>query len=338
MSLQDSPMLAVKNLVKYFPVGSGFISKGRAKVHAVDGVSFSIKRGQTLGLVGESGSGKTTVGRCILRLVDPTEGKIYFRGRDILEIKQNAFREMRRHIQMVFQDCEASLNPRHTIRQTLREPLRRFGIMKGPEIERFVEATIREVEMKVTDLEKYPHQLSGGQQQRISIARALIPGPELIVLDEPLSSLDVSVRVQIADLFLALQEKHGLSYLVISHDLSMVKYLAHRIAVMYLGQVVELCQTGEIFQNPRHPYTQALIESVPIPDPEKGGLKIVLRGEIPSATDPPAGCRFRSRCRKRSEACWMGAAGELREIGKDHWVACSRAGLGRDTGEGGDEE
>lgn len=327
MSLQDSSMLAVRGLVKYFPVGSHFVLKERAKVHAVDGVSFSIKRGETLGLVGESGSGKTTVGRCILRLVDPTEGRIYFRRRDILKMKQKEFREMRRQIQMVFQDCEASLNPRHTIRQALREPLRRFGTMKGPEIERLVEVMTHEVGMKVADLEKYPHQFSGGQQQRISIARALTPEPELIVLDEPLSSLDVSVRIQIADLFLALQEKRGLSYLIISHDLSMVKYLAHRIAVMYSGHIVELCRTREIFQNPFHPYTQALIESVLIPDPEKGGLRSVLRGEIPSAIDPPAGCRFRSRCRKRSESCRVGAAGELREIAKDHWVACTRGDL-----------
>jgi oligopeptide/dipeptide ABC transporter ATP-binding protein len=327
MMPRASTLLAIKNLVKHFPVGADFIFGDRAKVHAVDGISLSIQHGETLGLVGESGSGKTTVGRCILRLVEPTAGEIHFKGQNISAMKQTRFRAVRRHLQMVFQDSEASLNPRYTVRRTLREPFLRLHIMRGREMERSIDGIIQEVEMKPADLDKFPHQLSGGQQQRISIARALIPRPELIVLDEPLSSLDVSVRVQIADLFLILQEKHDLSYLLISHDLSMVKYLAHRIAVMYLGQVVELCKTKDLFQNPLHPYTRALIESIPIPDPEKGGSKLVLKGEIPSATDPPPGCRFQSRCSKKVDLCQTEGTVELREVEKEHWVACSCVGL-----------
>ena len=323
MSGAETPLLVVRDLVKYFPVESEFFLK--RKVHAVDGVSFSLRKGETLALVGESGSGKTTVGRCILRLLEPTSGEIFFKEKDILKMPFHQFREMRRHIQMVFQDFEASLNPRHTVYQTLREPFVRMGICRGPEIESAVRAVIEESGMKGEDLEKFPHQLSGGQQQRISIARAIASRPELIVLDEPLSSLDVSIRIQIAELFLSLQERYGLSYLFISHDLSTMKYLSHRIAVLYLGQVVEMAATRELFQNPWHPYTQALIESILIPDPEKGDLALVLKGEIPSATDPPPGCRFHGRCRKDKESCRKEVP-KLREVEKNHWVACMEIG------------
>jgi oligopeptide/dipeptide ABC transporter ATP-binding protein len=323
MSQNESSLLIVKNLVKYFPLKSKLF--GKQKVHAIDGVSFSIQKAETLAMVGESGSGKTTVGRCILRLLEPTSGEIFFKEKDILKMKQGQFREMRRHIQMVFQDFEASLNPRHTIYRTLREPFLRMGLSHGPEIERAVRSVIEECEMKVEDLEKFPHQLSGGQQQRISIARAIAPRPELIVLDEPISSLDVSIRIQIAELFLSLQERYGLSYLFISHDLSTTKYLAHRIAVMYLGQIVEIAPTRELFQNPLHPYTQALMASILNPDPEKGTLGWVLEGEIPSATNPPIGCRFHSRCKQANHRCGL-APINLRQVGKNHWAACLEVG------------
>jgi oligopeptide/dipeptide ABC transporter ATP-binding protein len=321
--MSAAPLLAVTGLVKHYALPS-WLGLGGRRVHAVDGVSFEIARGRTLALVGESGSGKTTVGRCLLRLVEPTAGAIVFEGRDLRAVPRRRFRPLRRHIQMVFQDFEAALNPRHSVHRTLREPLLRFGIAAGREADEAVRSLVREVELRHDHLDKYPHQLSGGQQQRVSIARALAPRPALVVLDEPLSSLDVSVRVQIADLFLALQDRHALSYLFISHDLAMVKYLAHDAAVMYLGQIVERAPVAALFQAPRHPYTQALIESVLPPDPDHVRPGPGLEGEIPSVTDPPVGCRFASRCPRVVAEC-RAAPVPLRERHPGHWVACIRA-------------
>jgi oligopeptide/dipeptide ABC transporter ATP-binding protein len=317
-------VLDVAGLVKHFPAGGGIL-RGARTVHAVDGVSFSIGQRETLALVGESGSGKSTVARCVLRLVEPTAGTIRLLGHDVTRLPPRRLRPLRRHVQMVFQDFEGSLHPRHTIRWSVREPLLRLGIARGPAAEAAARAAIQEVELDPADFAKFPHQLSGGQQQRVSIARAIAPRPALVVLDEPLSSLDVSVRVQIADLFLALQERHALSYLFISHDLSMVKYLAHRVAVMYLGRIVELGHAGTMFERPLHPYTRALIGSVLPPEPAGALEGPALHGEIPSAVDRPSGCAFASRCPEVIDDCRR-AAVELREIMPEHQVACIRVG------------
>jgi oligopeptide/dipeptide ABC transporter ATP-binding protein len=288
----------------------------------VDGVSLSVGRRETLALVGESGSGKSTVARCVLRLLDVTAGTIRLEGRDITRLPARQIRPLRRHMQMVFQDFEGSLNPRRTIGWSVREPLHRLGVHRGHAAAAAL-AALEEVELGLPEFHKLPHQLSGGQQQRASIARAIAPRPALVVLDEPLSSLDVSVRVQIADLFLALQERHALSYLFISHDLGMVKYLAHRVAVMYLGRIVEAAPVEELFARPLHPYTQALLDSVLAPEPGRNESGPALHGEIPSAMDLPPGCGFASRCPRVVEACRRRPV-DLREVAPGRHVACIR--------------
>jgi oligopeptide/dipeptide ABC transporter ATP-binding protein len=271
-------------------------------VHAADQVSLSVYRGETLGLVGESGSGKTTIGRGALRLIEPTAGEVYLDGQNIHKLRGRALRDLRRKMQMVFQDPSDALNPRFTCRQTLLDALRYAGCPANERIQKAVEL-LESVGLEVSDLDKYPHQFSGGQQQRIAIARAMAFTPELLILDEPTASLDVSVKTQVTQLLRELQDRFNLSYILISHDLSNVKYMTDRVAVMYLGQIVEVGNTCEIFANPLHPYTRVLIESVPVPNPEIRRKHTILVGEIPSATTPPAGCRFHTRCPVRKEFC-----------------------------------
>lgn len=311
-------VLEVEDLVKHFSIRTGWIKT--SPLHAVDGVSLDLYKGRTLGLVGESGSGKTTVGRCILRLAEPTSGEVSYRGRDILKLSPGEMRRARRQLQMVFQDPEGSLNPRFTCRKILTEPLKRLGIAKGPQLKEKVDDLVRQVGLQPDDMDKFPHQFSGGQQQRIAVARAMATKPEVVILDEPTSALDVSVRAQIVELLVKLQDEFGLAYLLISHDLSIVKYLSDTVAVMYLGQMVEMSSSHDLFASPLHPYTQALIASVPIPDPEARREKIVLEGEIPSPVNPPSGCRFHTRCPKAMPLC-SAQTPEVVASG-DHFVAC----------------
>lgn len=311
-------VLEVQDLVKHFAIRTGWLKT--SPLHAVDGVSLNLYKGQTMGLVGESGSGKTTVGRCILRLTEPTTGRVSYRGQDLLKLPSGEMRRARRQLQMVFQDPEGSLNPRFTCRKVLTEPLKRLGVAKGPELKEKVDDLVRQVGLQPDDMDKFPHQFSGGQQQRIAVARAMATKPEVVILDEPTSALDVSVRAQIVELLVKLQDEYGLAYLLISHDLSIVKYLSDVVAVMYLGQMVEMSPAKELFSSPLHPYTQALIASVPIPDPETRREKIVLEGEIPSPLNPPAGCRFHTRCPKALPVCSVDVPKPT--VTGDHFVSC----------------
>ena len=320
-------LLQVDNLVKHFSVGGGLVSGHAAQVRAVDGVSFSIRRGETLGLVGESGCGKTTTGRCILLLERPTSGRIVFEGIDLVTLDEAALRAVRRRIQVIFQDPYSSLNPRMTIGQILAEPLEVHGIVreKGARAER-VRELLTQVGLLPQHAQRYPHQLSGGQRQRVGIARALAMEPSLIVCDEPVSALDVSIQAQIINLLEDLQARYGLTYLFIAHDLSVVRHISDRVAVMYLGKVVEITDRTRLYEEPLHPYTRALLSAVPIPDPELEARRehTVLRGEVPSAVNPPSGCVFHPRCPNAVDRC-AAAVPALREIGRDHWVACDLA-------------
>ena len=293
----------MRGLVKHYPAGGGLFGFSRQVVHAVDGVDLDIREGETLALVGESGSGKTTTGRCILRLVEPTSGSIRFMGEDLLALKPGPLRRMRRHIQIVFQDPYSSLNPRMSIATTLAEPFIIHKICRGPERKRRVEELAGLVGLDASILDKHPHQLSGGQRQRVGIARALALGPRLVVCDEPVSALDVSVRAQVVNLLMQLQEKLGLAYLFVAHDLRLVQHLADRVAVMYLGKIVECAPAERIFSDPRHPYTKALLASVPAPDPDQRGHRETLPGDPPSPVTPPSGCAFHPRCPVAVEAC-----------------------------------
>ncbi len=317
----SEPLLQVKGLVKHFPAGGW--PRPRV-VHAVDDVSLVLYRSETLGLVGESGSGKTTVGRCILRLVEPTAGEIVFDGRNIGGLSGREQHRLRRRMQMVFQDPAGSLNPRFSIWRTLSEPYQRFGLLPRQEMRPAVLKLLADTGLQAADLEKYPHNFSGGQQQRIAVARAVAPKPELIVLDEPTSSLDVSVRMQVIDLLQALQREYSLSYLFISHDLSVIRHVCNRVAVMYLGRLVEVGPAAELFRAPRHPYTQALIAAVPVPDPTLRHERVPLAGEVPSTINPPPGCRFHPRCRQADERC-RHESPALRSIGAGREVACHLA-------------
>jgi len=299
--VSSEPILRVTDLVKEFRVRD----HGRAAVvHAVSGVSFEVQPGETLALVGESGCGKSTTGRCILRLIEPTSGSLMFRGTDLLRLNAKALRQARRHMQIVFQDPQASLHPRLTVRRLLREPLEVHGVDPATIDER-VDELLRLVQLRPEHLDRYPHEFSGGQRQRVGIARALAISPALLVLDEPVSALDVSIQAEIMRLLLDLRERLGLSYLFIAHDLAVVRQLADRVAVMYLGKIVETGPADQVYGNPQHPYTQALLSAVPIPNPavEQHRRRIVLSGELPSPIDPPSGCRFRSRCWRAEERC-----------------------------------
>lgn len=297
-------LLSVKNLVKRFPIKGGILNREISSVQAVSNVSFDIKRGETLGLVGESGCGKSTLGRCILRLIEPTAGEVIFKGRDITKIDATEMRKLRRSMQIIFQDPYASLNPRMTVESILSEPLEIHGLANSKEEKRKrIFRLLDLVGLRRESISRYPHEFSGGQRQRICIARALAVEPEFIVCDEPVSALDVSIQAQIVNLMQDLQKDLGLTYLFIAHDLKVVEHISSRVAVMYLGKIAELADAEELYQNPRHPYTQALLSAIPLPDPEYKKDRIILKGDVPSPINPPSGCYFHPRCPMAQENC-----------------------------------
>jgi oligopeptide/dipeptide ABC transporter ATP-binding protein len=311
-------LVNVRGLVKHFPVeGSDDV------VRAVDGVSFTIMRGETLGLVGESGCGKSTVGRCLLRLIEPTSGEVTFEGRDVLSLERNELRQLRREMQIVFQDPYASLNPRMKVGDIVGEPLVIHKIGTKSERRDRVSELLRRVGLDPDYRTRYPHEFSGGQRQRIGVARTLALNPKLIVADEPVSALDVSVQAQVVNLLQDLQEEFGLTYLFISHGLAVVEHISTRVAVMYLGRIVEIASAAELYARPLHPYTQALLSAIPIPDPKRKRERIVLQGDVPTPINPPSGCRFRTRCPIAVDECAR-IDPELREVSPGHTVACIR--------------
>ena len=321
--LASDTLLRVENLVMHFPIYRGVIRRQVGSVHAVDGVSFTIQRGETLGLVGESGCGKSTTGRTILQLYRPTSGKVYFNDIDLTSLKGEDLRYMRREMQMIFQDPYASLNPRMTVSEIIGEPLVVHGMTNTVEIQQNVERLLEVVKLSPSFARRYPHEFSGGQRQRIGVARALALQPSLIICDEPISALDVSIQAQVVNLLEDLQKELNLTYLFIAHDLSMVRHISDRVAVMYLGTIVEIADREGLYKNPLHPYTQALLSAVPIPDPisDARRKRRVLEGDVPSPVDPPSGCRFRTRCWLAQSLC-SEQAPPLREIDRNHSVAC----------------
>lgn len=314
-------LLEVKDLKKYFPIKKGILSQTIGYVKAVDGVSFALKRGETLGLVGESGCGKTTVGRSILRLIEPTSGQVIFNGQNMLTLDREKLRQVRASIQIIFQDPFSSLDPRMNAGQIIAEPIRNHLKISKSEIRNRVAYLMERVGLLPEQMRRYPHEFSGGQRQRIGIARALALNPSVIICDEPVSALDVSIQAQVINLLARLQEQMNLSYLFIAHDLSVVEHISNRVAVMYLGHIVELATDQELYQNPLHPYSQALLSAVPIPDPEIQRKKILLQGDVPSPINPPPGCSFHTRCAV-CEAICSRQAPQLKEVGDGHWVAC----------------
>jgi oligopeptide/dipeptide ABC transporter ATP-binding protein len=314
-------LLEISDLKKHYPVRSGILRRKVGTVHAVDGVSFAVGVGETLGLVGESGCGKSTVARSILRLVEPTGGSIRLNGLDITHLGKAELRPHRRAMQIVFQDPFASLNPRMTAGDIVGEPLIVHGIATGNAKRARVAELFDQVGLRPDQMQNYPHQFSGGQRQRICIARALSLGPKLIVCDEPVSALDVSIQAQVINLLIDLQRKHDFSYLFIAHDLAVVAHISHRVAVMYLGRIVEIAEKRELFANPRHPYTQALLASVPVANPRTKRLKVLVDGDVPSPINPPSGCAFHTRCRYAMERCRVEAP-KLVDVGAQHQVAC----------------
>jgi len=318
-------LVEVEDLTMYFPVTAGVMQRRVADVKAVDGVSFFIREGETLGLVGESGCGKTTTGRCILQLYKITGGKVFFKGKDLSKVSHREMRSMRRNMQLIFQDPYASLDPRMTAGDIIGEPLLVHNLVKGKEYIEQIAELFRMVELEPYMAERYPHEFSGGQRQRVGIARALAVRPNLIICDEPVSALDVSVQAQVTQLLMRLREELDLTYLFIAHDLSVVRYISDRVAVMYLGKIMEITSSDELYDNPLNPYTQALLSAVPIPDPvvDRQRKRILLTGDVPSPVNPPSGCRFHPRCRMAIDIC-KEQEPELRNIGGEHWVACHR--------------
>jgi oligopeptide/dipeptide ABC transporter ATP-binding protein len=314
-------LIEVKNLTKYFPSGEGLFGKGKDVVKAVDDVSFTIRKGETFGLVGESGCGKSTTGRCILRLIEPTAGEVNFEGEDLLSVDARSLRRMRRDMQIIFQDPYSSLNPRMRVGQIIAEPLaiHKVGI-KGERRDRVAEL-LKLVGLDGSHAERYPHEFSGGQRQRIGIARALALNPKFIVCDEPVSALDVSVQAQVVNLLQDLQEQLHLTYLFISHGLSVVEHISTRVGIMYLGKLVEVASSEEIFRNPLHPYTRALLSAIPKPEPDEKRDRLRLSGDIPTPINPPSGCRFRTRCQMAEPRC-AEVEQQLVEVSPDHFVAC----------------
>ncbi len=317
-------LIKVKGLKKYFPITQGIIFQREiGAVKAVDDVSFEIQEGETLGLVGESGCGKTTTGRTLIQLYRPTAGDVFFDGVNLAQTQGSELRALRKHMQMIFQDPFASLNPRWTISRIIAEPLRVHNIAQGEESLDRVAELLELVQLNAKYMNRYPHEFSGGQRQRIGVARALATMPRFIICDEPISALDVSIQAQIVNLLEDLQEQLGLTYLFIAHDLSMVRHICNRVAVMYLGVIVELADRDELYNHPLHPYTEALLSAVPIPDPQatRARKRIILEGSPPSPADPPSGCRFHPRCAIAKEHCAIHIP-EWREIKPDHWIAC----------------
>ncbi len=315
------PIIRLENIKKYFPIRGGVFSRVVGHVKAVDDVSFSIEKGETLGLVGESGCGKSTLGRTILKLLDPTGGSVYYKDHSIFETDKEQLRRLRRELQMIFQDPYSSLNPRLNVGEIIGESIEFHGMASGKEKQEKVEYMLETCGLSPHHHRRYPHEFSGGQRQRIGIARALSLNPEFVVADEPISSLDVSIQAQIINLMEDLQEQFGLTYLFISHDLSMVRYIADHVAVMYLGKVVEVCDKEELYDNPLHPYTQALLSAVPVMDPDLKSNRIILSGDVPSPANPPPGCNFNPRCRYAEERC-CSEEPELREVTAGHRVSC----------------
>jgi peptide/nickel transport system ATP-binding protein len=315
------PLLQVRDVKTHFPVRGGLLGRVRGTVKAVDGVSFDVLRGETLGLVGESGCGKSTLGRTLLRLIEPTAGSIRFEGQELTGLSQRELRPLRRRMQLIFQDPYASLNPRMTVRDIIGEPFAIHGLARGREREEKVLALLDLMGLSRDAMERYPHEFSGGQRQRIGIARSIAMRPDLVIADEPISALDVSIQAQIVNLLVDLQRELKLTYLFIAHDLKIVEYISTRVAVMYLGKIVELADAAELYRRPRHPYTQALLSAVPVPDPDHPRKRIILQGDVPSPLSPPPGCAFHPRCPHAFERCRRETP-PLYALGSGHTAAC----------------
>lgn len=316
-----NPILEVKNLVKKFPINGGFLNRKIADVNAVQDVSFTLNKGETLGLVGESGCGKSTLGRCILRLIEPTSGDVFFKGENIINYSNQQLQSLRRKMQIIFQDPFSSLNPRMSIESILEEPLLIHNLFSNSKDRKDRIHQLAEiVGLRIDSLQKYPHEFSGGQRQRVGIARALAVEPELIICDEPVSALDVSIQAQVINLLMDLQQKFGLSYVFIAHDLKVVEHVSTKIAVMYLGKIVEMSESLELYKNPQHPYTQALLSAIPIPDPEIKKERIILKGDVPSPIHPPKGCHFHPRCPVANADCSQTTPNLINKNG--HYISC----------------
>ncbi len=322
MSETNQPFLKVENVIKHFPIHGGILSRQVASVKAVQNISFELKKGETLGLVGESGCGKSTLGRCLIRLIEPSSGKVFFKGQDITTVSKEELKNLRRKMQIIFQDPYASLNPRMTIGSILEEPLIIHNLFNSDkERKARVLELINLVGLRPEHLSRYPHEFSGGQRQRVGIARALAVEPELIICDEPVSALDVSIQAQVINLLMDLQQKLGLTYVFIAHDLKVVEHVSTYVAVMYLGQIVEFAKAEELYKNPKHPYTKALLSAIPIPDPKPREQRIILTGDVPSPINPPSGCYFNPRCPMASDECRQQQPA-VKEISPNHKVSC----------------